>query len=162
LASVTDNISEAIYRSGPDHKLIFVNQAYLKLFGYDSLAELQSISRDRLYADPEVRQQLLELLTRNDSFTHQELEYVRRDGSRFWGLSSARIIRDPHTGEVSYQVGAITDITEHKKDEAEIRRLNQSLERRIDERTAELTASEARFRALVEHAPEAISVLDGN
>jgi len=35
------------------------------------------------------------------------------------------------------------------------------LERRITERTAELTASEARLRTLVDHAPEAIVVFDG-
>src|SRR6185436_5253871 len=37
-----------------------------------------------------------------------------------------------------------------------------SLERRVAERTAALTTSEAQFRALVEHAPEAIVVFDGH
>jgi PAS domain S-box-containing protein len=54
------------------------------------------------------------------------------------------------------------DITERKKAERELRELNQSLERRVAERTAALTTSEARFRALVEHAPEAIVVFDGD
>ena len=40
--------------------------------------------------------------------------------------------------------------------------LNQSLERRIAERTAELATSEARLRTLLEHAPEAIVVFDGD
>ena len=53
------------------------------------------------------------------------------------------------------------DISDRKRHEAEIMRLNESLERGIGERTAELAASEARFRALVEHAPEAIVVFDG-
>jgi PAS domain S-box-containing protein len=53
------------------------------------------------------------------------------------------------------------DISERKKAEGEIRELNQSLEARINQRTAELADSEARFRALVEHAPEAIVVIDG-
>jgi PAS domain S-box-containing protein len=52
-------------------------------------------------------------------------------------------------------------ISERKQAEAEIRRLNQDLERRIAERTAELSASEARLRTLVENAPEAIVVFDG-
>jgi PAS domain S-box-containing protein len=54
------------------------------------------------------------------------------------------------------------DISERKKAERELLELNQSLERRVTERTAELTTSEARFRALVEHAPEAIVVFDGD
>lgn len=54
------------------------------------------------------------------------------------------------------------EITERKKVEAEIRDLNASLARRVEERTAELAASEARARTLVEHAPEAIVVFDGD
>ncbi len=54
------------------------------------------------------------------------------------------------------------DITERKKTERELLELNQSLERRVAERTDALTTSEAQFRALVEHAPEAIVVFDGD
>jgi PAS domain S-box-containing protein len=54
------------------------------------------------------------------------------------------------------------DISERKKAEHELVVLNQVLERRVTERTAALSTSEARLRALVEHAPEAIVVFDGN
>lgn len=54
------------------------------------------------------------------------------------------------------------DISERKRAEQTLLELNQSLERRVTERTAALSTSEARFRALVEHAPEAIVVFDGN
>jgi len=54
------------------------------------------------------------------------------------------------------------DISERKLAERALLELNQSLERRVAERTAELTTSEARLRALVEHAPEAIVVFEGN
>jgi PAS domain S-box-containing protein len=54
------------------------------------------------------------------------------------------------------------DITERKRAERELVELNQSLERRVAERTAALSTSEAQFRALVEHAPEAIVVFDGD
>ncbi len=50
------------------------------------------------------------------------------------------------------------DISERKKAEGELLELTQALERRVSERTGELSASEARFRAMVEHAPEAIVV----
>lgn len=161
LGSVTENISEAIYRSAPDHRLTFVNQAYLKMFGYRSLAELQEVPRVQLYADAAARERLLDMLTRSGAFSDQEVEYVRKDGGHFWGLASGRVICDPQTGQPAYHVGAITDITIRKRMEADLRQLNQTLERRIAERTAELSASEARFRTLVEHAPEAIVVFDG-
>lgn len=53
------------------------------------------------------------------------------------------------------------DVTERKQAEQQILELNQNLELRIAERTAQLAASEARFRTLVENAPEAIVVFDG-
>ena len=59
-------------------------------------------------------------------------------------------------------VVASRDISERKKTERELLELNQSLERRVAERTAALATSEAQFRALVEHAPEAIVVFDGD
>ena len=53
------------------------------------------------------------------------------------------------------------DISERKNAEQEIRELNQTLERRIQERTAELTAREEQLRTLIDHAPEAIVVFSG-
>lgn len=159
LASIADNISEAIYRSEPDEKLTFVNRAYLDMFGYASLAELQEVPPEKLYFTPELRAEVLGLLAQTGR-VRREIEYVRKDGSRFWGLTNARRVCDA-SGRGSYVVGAITDITEQKRSEAEILRLNDLLERRIANRTAELSASEARLRALVENAPEAIVVFDG-
>jgi PAS domain S-box-containing protein len=59
-------------------------------------------------------------------------------------------------------VAASRDISERKKTEQDVLELNRSLERRVAERTAALTTSEAQFRALVEHAPEAIVVINGD
>lgn len=53
------------------------------------------------------------------------------------------------------------DIAERKRVETELKELNASLERRIAARTTELSASEARLRSILEHAPEAIVVFDG-
>jgi PAS domain S-box-containing protein len=53
------------------------------------------------------------------------------------------------------------DVSERKRAEREVLELNQTLERRILERTAEVTAREAQLRTLIEHAPEAIVVFCG-
>jgi PAS domain S-box-containing protein len=82
LSSTTDNISEAIYRTGPDHQLVFVNRAYLRMCGYDSLEEIRQVPRERLYANPADRRALLEQLARTGRF-REEIEFVRKDGTRF-------------------------------------------------------------------------------
>jgi PAS domain S-box-containing protein len=161
LASVADNISEAVYRTGPNHELIFANRAYLRLSGYNSVAEMQRIPREKLYARPSDRMQLLDGLAKG-GFRNLEVEFVRADGHRWWGLCNGVAVRDTKTGAVLYHVGSVADITERKRAEEEILKLNASLERRIAARTAELTASEERLRTLVEHAPEAIVVFDGD
>lgn len=160
LGSIADNLNDAIYRTGPNHELIFVNPAYLRIFGYPTLEELQSLPRERLYAHPEKRAPLLAKLQSDGRFS-EEVQFVRKDGSWFWALSKCVVIRDKVNGRVLYHVGSISDITARKEAEDEIRSLNASLERRVAERTAELTASEARSRTLIEHAPEAIVVFDG-
>jgi PAS domain S-box-containing protein len=65
------------------------------------------------------------------------------------------------TGGRNLYVMVSRDISERKKSEQEIRDLNQTLERRILERTSELSAREAQLRTLIEHAPEAIVVFSG-
>lgn len=162
LASIADNISEALYRTGPDHELIFANRAWLRLSGYASLEEMRQVARETLYANPADRGRLLQLLARDGAFRNQEIEYTCRDGRHWWGLTNSVAIRDPQTGTVLYHVGSVADITERRRAADEIQRLNAALEQRIAERTAELTASEARLRTLVEHAPEAIVVFDGD
>jgi PAS domain S-box-containing protein len=65
------------------------------------------------------------------------------------------------SGGRSVHVVVSRDISERRQAEEKFRLLNVSLERRVAERTAELTESEARLRTLIEHAPEAIVVFDG-
>jgi PAS domain S-box-containing protein len=54
------------------------------------------------------------------------------------------------------------DISERETAELKLMEMTQALERRVNEGTDALTTSEARLRALVEHAPEAIVVFNGD
>ena len=54
---------------------------------------------------------------------------------------------------------AVQDITERKRAEEEIQRLNQELELRVTERTAALQVSEERYRTLAEAAQDIIFVI---
>jgi PAS domain S-box-containing protein len=48
------------------------------------------------------------------------------------------------------------------KAEAEVKQMNAELEKRVEERSAEYQKSEERYRSLIEHASDAIYVLDAN
>ncbi|MDB6016072.1 MAG: sensor histidine kinase [Pedosphaera sp.] len=69
-----------------------------------------------------------------------EWTYRRKDGSRFPVLLSVTALRDSQ-GKIIGFMGIANDMTERKRVEEEIRRLNSELEKRVTERTAELAAA---------------------
>ena len=70
---------------------------------------------------------------------NSEVEYRlrRADGTMIWVRDSARVQTDGHT-KIIY--GLVSDITERKLAEEEVRQLNESLEQRVVDRTRELSA----------------------
>ncbi len=69
-----------------------------------------------------------------------EFEMVRKDGSLLPVLLSATAVTDDN-GEFIMSRSTSYDITERRKAEEDIRRLNEQLERRVVERTADLEAA---------------------
>jgi PAS domain S-box-containing protein len=68
------------------------------------------------------------------------------DGSEHWQFARARILRD-ETGSPVRSIGAIVDVTERKRAELEVIRMNSQLEERILFRTIELEASNKELAA---------------
>jgi len=75
-----------------------------------------------------------------------EKRFVRKDKSIVWVQVNVSLVTDPEN-RPTYFVCQIQDITERKRAEEEIRQLNTDLERRVTERTAELTAANKELEA---------------
>jgi PAS domain S-box-containing protein len=77
-----------------------------------------------------------------------EFELVRKDGGRMWVLLSATAIRDAEGNFVASR-STFVDVTDRKRAEEALRRLNEELEERVAERTARLAERESQLKALV-------------
>jgi len=74
-----------------------------------------------------------------------EFRNVWPDGSLHWVDLRARAIR-ARNGRVSLLAGVTSDITERKHAETQLRRLNETLEQQVEERTAQLRQNEEVLR----------------
>ncbi len=88
--------------------------------------------------------------------TQLEHRIIRKDGQVRW-IRDRVVIRRDEAGRVAFYDGILTDVTEEKLAQLEVRQLTQSLEQRVVERTAQLKAAHDQLRVLFEHAPVGIS-----
>jgi two-component system cell cycle sensor histidine kinase/response regulator CckA len=122
----------------PDHRLVEVNAAWEQAFGVPRDEAIGQTSADLgLWVDSDLRRRTLAELDAQGLVDAVEVEMRRRDGESFWVLlKSCRIA----IGGRPYSLSTLVDITERKR----------ALE--------DLAESEARFRAVFDQGPTAISL----
>jgi signal transduction histidine kinase/DNA-binding response OmpR family regulator len=93
---------------------------------------------------PRMQSALQRSLDTGDDFVI-EFRNVWADGSLHWVDVRARAIR-ARNGRVSLLAGVTSDITERKQAETQLRRLNETLEQQVEERTSQLRHNEEVLR----------------
>lgn len=118
-----DNAILAIFQSTIDGKVILVNPAFAKMFGYDSPEEVKTkisnVSVD-IFADPARRLEIIRLRAENPELNTFENLYRRKDGSTFPGRLTIHTVKDPSGGPIGFE-GFIEDISERKQAETRLR-----------------------------------------
>ncbi|MDP3877779.1 MAG: PAS domain S-box protein [Methylobacter sp.] len=140
-AAIVEFSEDAIISKTLDGIITSWNQAAEKMFGYRA-EEIIGCSASVLIP-PEHQAELQKVLVtiqRGESIKFHATERMCKDGSRIIVSVSTSPIRDKEEQIVGVSIIA-RDITARKLAENEIRLLNADLERRVIERTAELTAT---------------------
>ncbi len=118
--SIFENAIEGFYQSTPEGKFVIVNPAMARILGYESPEDLREHIQDinhQYYASSERRKEFKRLLESQGSVRNFESEVLRKDGTKIWISSNARVVKD-EKGKRLYYEGLITDITEHKRADA--------------------------------------------
>lgn len=140
LKSINANVDEAIYRKSLNKGMIYINQAGLDMFGFKDIYEINEFGINNLYVDPYIIDKLYKQINQLGHFTKVEVEFRRKNGTTFWGLNSATKGFDEQGNEIFD--GAIVDISDRKKKEELVNKLNQNLEQMVEERTHELRVAQ--------------------
>jgi len=116
-----ENSLMGISTATPEGRLLQANMAYARMYGYDNPNEMitKLANVGQLYANPEDRKEVLRILAEQGFMDPREIEVIRRDGTRFFVLVSAREFRDA-SGKLLYSHANHIDVTERKRTENEL------------------------------------------
>jgi len=132
-----DQSINGFYIINKEGLFVYVNKAYLKMWGYESADEILGTSAAEHYSDKKFLESVITEL-HNKEYVTTEFTAKRQDLSTFQGLLSAYVYID-ETGEQFY-AGSTIDITQKKIAEAKLLELNHQLEDRVRLRTAQYEA----------------------
>ncbi len=132
-----------VFRTTINGKFLECNDAFVKIFGFQSKEELFSKSIGDLYFTKEDRENYLKELRKKGALFNYELSHKRKDGTKIWVLANVAMVNN-RNNEPEIIQGTLVDITELKK-------------------TSEaLTDSEEKFRLLFEATNDAIFILESD
>ncbi len=142
--TIFNNTPVGIYRSTFQGRLLDVNPAMARMFGYDNkeemLTAITNLAHD-LYLKPEERLALLDALLESPDNCTRGMDFRRKDGSIIHTVVNVSLQFDEQ-GDPAYLDGTIEDVT--KRREAELAQRQ----------------SEQRYRLLIENSPIAFEMYE--
>jgi PAS domain S-box-containing protein len=147
---IADSAPVPMWVTKLDRTRSFANQAYVDFLGLPFEEAIAFDWRKRLHPDDQQRV-VQQSIAGEASLKPFVLEARYRDasGEYRWLRSESQPRWDP-TGKHIGFIGVAHDITAAKQAEHDLRQLNEILELRITERTAQLESNEAQMRAILE------------
>ena len=139
LRTLFDTSDGAIFLVDPQGRIVLANERMSAMWGIPMEELIGNEYVSLVHPDEREigREKMLKLMASEIPFVRLEREYVRRDGSMFWGFLCGRRLLDDQGNFVGL-VGLITDIDESKRNAQELENYRQHLEQLVQERTAQL------------------------
>ena len=134
-------LREGIFLATPEGKLLDANPALVRMLGYDTKKDLQSLNLQDVCLDPAQRDSLIPEVMEKGSVQDREIILRRKDGKSIHCLNSCAVIRDA-AGRVLRIQGTLVDVSERLEMERHLHKEQEFV------------------RSLVASFPDVIAVLD--
>ena len=144
--AIFDNVQDVFYQTNLAGTIMEISPS-IKHFSEFNRDEIIGNHVSSIYEDPDDRKLLLHTLLQHGELRDFELKLKTKTGRVKYVSINATLVYDQE-GKPDHIDGAIRDITDRKNAENEVRKLNETLEQRIAERTLQLetTNKELEFR----------------
>ncbi len=129
-----------------DNRIILWNSGMEKMYGWTRSEALGKTSHELLHAEFGQPLELIRATLFSQGHWEGELIHTRKDGQRRFVASQWVLHNDAH-GQPAAILEISNDITERKRAEEQILRMNAELEQRVEDRTAELTTANKELEA---------------
>jgi len=117
-----DSIQEGLFFATPDGRFLDVNDAMVRMLGYESRDELlRNDVGSYLYPAPEARERILRELHSKGVLRNYEETLRRKDGTLLYTLQNITGVRDA-SGRIAQMRGLMLDVTEQKMFQAQLQR----------------------------------------
>jgi len=117
-----DNIQEGVFFCTPNGQFIEVNDALVRMLGYQNRGELLNANLfEQLCLRPDLRRRCVRAAEEGGMLRNHEEVLLRRDGAWIHTLQNILIVRDTAGRVIQYR-GLMLDITEQKSFQAQLQR----------------------------------------
>jgi len=117
-----DNIQEGVFFCTPTGQFIEVNDALVRMLGYQNRGELLNVNLfEQLCLRPDLRRRCVRAAEQGGMLRNHEEVLLRRDGAWIHTLQNILIVRDTAGRAIQYR-GLMLDITEQKSFQAQLQR----------------------------------------
>lgn len=128
---ITSDIPAGVFRTTIDGKIISVNKALLRLFGYSSPDEFNHKAVYKFHSDSGNRAEIIKKILTEGAISNYETKAKRKDGSTIWISLNVQALKDKD-GNIKILEGVVEDVSKRKETEQALREERDRTKRYLD------------------------------